>query len=187
MYDKSQVKCYNCNNFGHYASERGYDANDTEEEANYIDSSKNSKKEPTLLLAYKGQESGEKNLWYLDTGASNHMCGTKSMLVEIDESINGKITFGDSFQIPSDVAKCLKSYVGDSSWLWPLRLGHLHFGGLILLSRKEMVKGLPHISHPKQLWNNPSMFKEFKNAMAQEFEMTNIGLMSYYLGIEVKQ
>ncbi|KAK2983638.1 hypothetical protein RJ640_023172 [Escallonia rubra] len=35
--------------------------------------------------------------------------------------------------------------------------------------------------------NSPSMVKEFKNAIAQEFEMMDIGLMSYYLGIEVKQ
>ncbi|KAJ4961986.1 hypothetical protein NE237_021896 [Protea cynaroides] len=35
--------------------------------------------------------------------------------------------------------------------------------------------------------NNPKMFEEFKKAMPQEFEMTDIGLMSYYLGIEVKQ
>ena len=31
------------------------------------------------------------------------------------------------------------------------------------------------------------MFKDFKKAMAREFEMTDIGLMAYYLGIEVKQ
>ncbi|KAK3032109.1 hypothetical protein RJ639_037413 [Escallonia herrerae] len=31
------------------------------------------------------------------------------------------------------------------------------------------------------------MFDDFKKEMAKEFEMTNIGLMSYYLGIEVKQ
>ncbi|KAK2973952.1 hypothetical protein RJ640_027581 [Escallonia rubra] len=35
--------------------------------------------------------------------------------------------------------------------------------------------------------NNPKMFEEFKEEMAREFEMTNIGLMSYYLGIEVRQ
>ena len=34
--------------------------------------------------------------------------------------------------------------------------------------------------------NNPSMFKEFKNAMTREFKMTDIGLMAYYLGIKVK-
>jgi hypothetical protein len=35
--------------------------------------------------------------------------------------------------------------------------------------------------------NNPSMFEDFNKAMTQEFEMTDIGIMSYYLGIEVKQ
>ena len=31
------------------------------------------------------------------------------------------------------------------------------------------------------------MFEDFKKAMAKEFEMTDIGLMAYYLDIEVKQ
>ncbi|XP_042400836.1 secreted RxLR effector protein 161-like [Zingiber officinale] len=31
------------------------------------------------------------------------------------------------------------------------------------------------------------MFEDFKRAMTKEFEMTDIGIMSYYLGIEVKQ
>jgi hypothetical protein len=31
------------------------------------------------------------------------------------------------------------------------------------------------------------MFKDFKQAMIKEFEMMNIGLMAYYLGIEIKQ
>ncbi|KAL5567336.1 hypothetical protein UlMin_030500 [Ulmus minor] len=34
---------------------------------------------------------------------------------------------------------------------------------------------------------NPRMFDEFKKVMTREFEMTDIGLMAYYLGIEVKQ
>ena len=35
--------------------------------------------------------------------------------------------------------------------------------------------------------NNSEMISEFKKEMAAEFKMTDIGLMSYYLGIEVKQ
>jgi hypothetical protein len=35
--------------------------------------------------------------------------------------------------------------------------------------------------------NNPKMLGDFKQAMIKEFEMTDIGLMSYYLGIEIKQ
>ena len=35
--------------------------------------------------------------------------------------------------------------------------------------------------------NNPTIFKEFKKSMIREFEMTDIGLMSHFLGIEVVQ
>nr|XP_016452562.1 PREDICTED: uncharacterized mitochondrial protein AtMg00810-like [Nicotiana tabacum] len=35
--------------------------------------------------------------------------------------------------------------------------------------------------------NNPKMFEEFNKAMAREFEMTDISLISYYLGIQVAQ
>ena len=35
--------------------------------------------------------------------------------------------------------------------------------------------------------NNPAMFKDFKRSMVQEFEMTDIGLMAHFLGIEVAQ
>jgi len=31
------------------------------------------------------------------------------------------------------------------------------------------------------------MFRDFKQAMIKEFEMTDIGLMTYYLGIKIKQ
>ena len=33
--------------------------------------------------------------------------------------------------------------------------------------------------------SNPSMFEEFKKAIIKLFELTDIGLMSYYLGLEV--
>ena len=35
--------------------------------------------------------------------------------------------------------------------------------------------------------NNPKAFEDFKKEMSLEFEMTDIGLMSYYLGIQVIQ
>jgi hypothetical protein len=35
--------------------------------------------------------------------------------------------------------------------------------------------------------NNPKMFEDVKQAMIKEFEMTNISLMTYYLGIKIMQ
>ncbi|KAK2969839.1 hypothetical protein RJ640_000656 [Escallonia rubra] len=89
--------------------------------------------------------------------------------------------------------KCLKACAKDTTWRWHMRFGHLNFVALKALGEKKMVKGIPLINIPNQLCeacllgNNPSMFDEFKDAMARKFDMTDMGLMSYYLGLEVKQ
>ena len=51
--------------------------------------------EPTVLLAYKRNKSGVNNTWYIDTGATNHMCVDKIFFVEIDEPTNVHVIFGD--------------------------------------------------------------------------------------------
>ena len=53
-----------------------------------------------IFLTYKGDEECKKNVWYLDTGASNHMCGQKELFTELDETVNGEVIFGDSSKIP---------------------------------------------------------------------------------------
>jgi hypothetical protein len=38
--------------------------------------------------------------------------------------------------------------VGDQSWLWHGRLGHVNFHSIKMLVEKEMARGVPLISHP---------------------------------------
>ncbi|KAJ4717099.1 Retrovirus-related Pol polyprotein from transposon TNT 1-94 [Melia azedarach] len=68
-----------------------------EEKANYVE--EKNQGDETVLLAYKDNSGGQENTWYLDTGASNHMCGKRTMFVELDKSTNGNVSFGDDSKI----------------------------------------------------------------------------------------
>ncbi|RDY09425.1 hypothetical protein CR513_06201, partial [Mucuna pruriens] len=68
-----------------------------EEKANLV-GDKEEDEESTLLLALN-EDSDDKSLWYLDNGASNHMCGYKEKFVELEEKVKGNVSFGDSSKV----------------------------------------------------------------------------------------
>ncbi|KAE8693794.1 Brefeldin A-inhibited guanine nucleotide-exchange protein 4 [Hibiscus syriacus] len=120
-----------------------------EEKTNYVEEKTDGKE--TLLLARKETNGGQANSWYLDSCASNHICGMKYMFVKLDESY-------------------LKARYKDASWLLHLRFGHLNFGGLELLSKNEMVKGLPYINHLDQLCEGCLVGTQFRKSFPNESE-----------------
>ncbi|XP_058202739.1 uncharacterized protein LOC131317183 [Rhododendron vialii] len=73
--------------------------NQVEEQAHFVEE-KEIEVGPTLLLAVKQNEELGETFWYLDNGASNHMCGDKRKFVELDETWKGYVTFGDSSNVP---------------------------------------------------------------------------------------
>lgn len=56
-------------------------------------------KENNLFMAYYGANDDESRVWFVDSGCSNHMSGTRSMFKEIDESQRKHIRLGDNKQI----------------------------------------------------------------------------------------
>ncbi|XP_019236670.1 PREDICTED: uncharacterized protein LOC109216909 [Nicotiana attenuata] len=58
------------------------------EKANLVDDKKE-EVESTLLMALKEEDKDDRRSWYLDNGASNHMCGCKEKFVEINKTVRG--------------------------------------------------------------------------------------------------
>ncbi|KAH9697084.1 hypothetical protein KPL71_023464 [Citrus sinensis] len=131
-----------------------------EDEAEAIQDREKNGEDDTLLLARNDTSGGQENTWYLDTCASNHMSGNRSMFVQLSESVNGSVTFGDDSKVP------VKGR--DPSWIRHLRYGHFNFRGLDLLFKKNMVKGLPYINHPDQLCEGCLLGKQFRKSFPNE-------------------
>ena len=41
----------------------------------------------------------KENMWYLDNGASNHICGDKDKFIEHDEIIRSNVTFMNHLKV----------------------------------------------------------------------------------------
>jgi hypothetical protein len=46
---------------------------------------------------------------------------------------------------------CLAAHANEDAWVWHARFGHQGFDGLHKLAAKEMVRGMPCITHIEQL------------------------------------
>ncbi|XP_051118101.1 uncharacterized protein LOC127242564 [Andrographis paniculata] len=109
--DKKHIKCFNCENYGHYASEckvpkeKGDKANLVEmqeEEPALLLSIYGEKKKTLVLLneksvcpsTFEGTCEAREDVWYLDNGVSNHMTGTRRFFAELDEKFTGKVRLG---------------------------------------------------------------------------------------------
>eukprot|EP00253_Pinus_taeda_P028318 PITA_28318 len=90
-FDKRNVQCYHCNRYGHFEREcrlkEGKNANYAQESGEYPPDH--------LFLSYAKGENTSKDVWYLDSGCSNHMTGNEKLFSAKDGSFKSKIQLGD--------------------------------------------------------------------------------------------
>jgi hypothetical protein len=70
----------------------------TKENANFV-AKEETENNDVVLLANKENSPEKENVWYLDTYASNHMCGYKYMFTELKEIADGHVFFGDASKV----------------------------------------------------------------------------------------
>ena len=78
-FNKSTVECYKCHQLGHFR----YECPQWEKEANYAELED---EEEILLMSYvELNQSRREDVWFLDSGCSNHMCANKEWFSNFDE------------------------------------------------------------------------------------------------------
>ncbi|CAL9004444.1 unnamed protein product, partial [Prunus brigantina] len=89
---KGNPKCYNCDKFGHIAKDCYI-----KKPAQQLNYATQTESTPTMFYASnKGSASvkGCDDVWYLDSGYSNHMTGREDVLVDVDKNITAKVAMG---------------------------------------------------------------------------------------------
>jgi hypothetical protein len=59
---------------------------------------------------------------------------------------------------------CLLAKVDDPTWLWHAKLGHLHFRAVNTMSKRGMVRGMPHLDHIDEICDGCTIGKQHRLA-----------------------
>jgi hypothetical protein len=78
-YDISKVQCYYCKKFGHFANKCWKKQAYARKQSAHITNESEDDQNPVLLTCNVTQESAN-DIWFLDSGCSNHMTGNKDLI-----------------------------------------------------------------------------------------------------------
>jgi len=92
-FNKATIECYNCHNLGHFK----YECPNGNSGANFAEIEE---KDEVLLMAYvelQGARRGD--VWFVDSGCSNHMCGERGMFSSLDTGFTHNVKLGNNHKL----------------------------------------------------------------------------------------
>lgn len=97
-YDRSDqrredIQCYSCNRYGHIAVNC---PNKGTTQTNFVEANQEG---DNLFIACQESKEDVGDVWFLDSGCSNHMTGEKNNFKHLDESLRSQVRIGDNKQL----------------------------------------------------------------------------------------
>ncbi|XP_028183330.1 uncharacterized protein LOC114370235 [Glycine soja] len=150
-----------------------------------------------LLMVTTNSEDDNSNLWYLDTGCSNHMIGYREWFVNLDEKVKSKTKFADNTEPTRRklddraIQMVLLGYYPTSAYkLYDPKMRKVVINRDVVVDETRNSTAL----HPLILClyvddllvtgSNKVEIVEFKKRIMEEFEMTYLRVLSYFHGIK---
>ncbi|GAA0151401.1 hypothetical protein LIER_10128 [Lithospermum erythrorhizon] len=92
--NKATIECYKCHNLGQFQ----YECPRWRKEANYAVAIED--EDEFLLMAQTDDDDlKSKNVWFIDSGCSNHMCGKEGMFATLDKEFSHFVKLGNNTKI----------------------------------------------------------------------------------------
>lgn len=87
--NKAAIECFKCHKLGHFQ----YECPEGDKKANYVELEE---EEELLLMSYvEPHQAKREEIWFLDSGCSNHMTGNKEWFSNLEDGFNRTVKLGN--------------------------------------------------------------------------------------------